>query len=69
MRHTDRIDAVLDEFFSLRTPTGDPVLDAITSALFLEDAFGITLTDAEIDPAHLGDPDAVRVTLLRHAEP
>lgn len=69
MRHTDRIDAVLDEFFSLRTPTGDPVLDAVTTAVFVEDAFGVTLADNEIDPAHLGDVDAVRATLLRHTEP
>ncbi|HHU40316.1 MAG TPA: hypothetical protein GXZ45_13665 [Propionibacterium sp.] len=61
-----RVDAVLDEFYALRTPSGDPVLDAIATAIFVEDAFGVTLSDAEIDPAHLAGRDAVRHLLTRH---
>ena len=69
MRCADRIDVVLDEFYALWTPSDDPVLDAVATAVFVEDAFGVTLRDDEIDAAHLGDADAVRATLQRHAEP
>ncbi len=66
MRQSDRIDEVLDEFFALWTPSADPVLDAVKAAIFVEDAFGITLPDAEIDQAHLGSRAAARRTVTRH---
>ncbi|HSN43534.1 MAG TPA: hypothetical protein VLR88_05700 [Propionibacteriaceae bacterium] len=67
MRQFDRIDAVLDEFYILWSPSGDPVLDAIRAAVFVEDAFGVTLTDREMDPTHLGSRAAVRATVSAHA--
>lgn len=63
MRHADRIEPVLDELYDWWAPSDDPVLDALRAAIFVEDAFGITLTEDELDAAHLGDRDALRATL------
>lgn len=65
-RQQDRIDQVLDEFYALPGWPGDAVLDAVLTAIFVEDAFGVTLSDAEIGPACLADRAAVRDTVLRH---
>lgn len=62
----DRIDELLDELYALWRTSGDAVLDAVLVAIFVEDAFGVTLSDAEIDPACLSDRAAVRGTLQRH---
>lgn len=62
----DQIDAVLDDFYTLHDTSNDPVLDAVLVAIFVEDAFGVTLAEAEIAPAHLSDRAAVRKTLQRH---
>jgi hypothetical protein len=37
----------------------DPQLEAVRVAILLEDVFGVTLSDAEIDPAVLADTSAV----------
>ncbi|MGB3955485.1 MAG: hypothetical protein WBL05_09445 [Brooklawnia sp.] len=65
-RQPDHIDQVLDEFYALPRNSEDAVLDAVATAIFVEDAFGVTLSDAEIDPAHLADRTAVRATLRQH---
>ena len=62
----NRVEEVVDEFYALRVPSEDPVLDAVAAAIFLEDAFGVVLCDAEIDPAHMADRDALGRTLRRH---
>ena len=54
------VEAVLADYLDLMDPAGDPELEAVKAAIFLEDALGITLGDAEIDPAVLGRPDLVR---------
>jgi hypothetical protein len=57
---SDQVEKVLSEYEELKGSTGDPELDAVGAAIFLEDAFGIVLSEAEIDPAGLADPSAVR---------
>jgi len=44
----DQIDAVLDDFYTLHDTSNDPVLDAVRVAIFVEDAFGVTLAEAEL---------------------
>lgn len=53
---TPRPDAILAEFERLRDPHPDPELEAVRAALLVEDVFGITVRDQEIDLAVLGDP-------------
>jgi hypothetical protein len=61
----DRADRILHEYDASRDPAGDPELDAVKTALFLEDVFGITLSDAEIDPDVLGTAAGIRAVLER----
>lgn len=46
----------------------DPELEALRVAILLEDTFGITLSDAEIDPAVLADPSAAAALVMRLRE-
>lgn len=57
---TARLDRILAEYAHLREADTDPVLEAVRTAIFVEDAFGVTLTDDQIDTAVLGDADALR---------
>jgi hypothetical protein len=50
---------VLLDAEALRDPAGDPDLEAVRTAILLEDSLGIVLTDADIAPEVLGDPDAL----------
>jgi hypothetical protein len=50
---------VLREAEALRDPDADPDLEAVRTAILLEDALGVVLTDDDITPGVLGDPDAV----------
>jgi hypothetical protein len=43
----------------------DPELEAVKIAVFVEDVFGVTLSDAELDHRILSDREAV-LGLLRH---
>ena len=52
----DTVGQVLGDYDALRRPGTDPELEAVRAAIMLEDVFGITLSDAEIDPAVLADP-------------
>lgn len=58
------VDRVLAEIVAARPPTGDSALDAVQMAVLLEDVFGITLTDDEIDPDVLGTVESIRHTVL-----
>ncbi len=51
---------VLDEFTRMRAADPDPTLEAVRTALVVEDVFGIALTDGDIDPAVLGDVAKLR---------
>jgi hypothetical protein len=55
----DIIEQVLREYEALRRPDADPELEAVRTAILVEDVFGVTLPDAEIDLAVLTDPSAV----------
>ena len=62
-------DEALREYQALRDPAGDPDLEAVKAAVFLEDVFGITLTEAEIDPGLLGTEAGMREVLGRRRSP
>ena len=64
----ERVEEILAEHGELRDATDDPELDALRTAIFLEDVFGIVLTDAEIDPAQLGSLEGMRELLARRSE-
>lgn len=59
------VEQVLGELDELRDPNADPELEAVKAAILLEDSLGITLTDADIDPAVLGDRSSV-ARLVEH---
>lgn len=56
---TVRPDLILAELSRLRHANPDPALDAVRVALLVEDVFGITLSDGQIDPATVGDPESL----------
>ena len=55
----DIVEQVLRDYEALRRPDADPGLEAVRTAILLEDVFEVTLPDAEIDPAVLADAAAV----------
>jgi hypothetical protein len=63
------VDRVLAEYAHLREADPDPGLEAVRIAIFLEDVFGVTLRDEQIDVAVLSDADALRVLLTGSASP
>lgn len=54
-----RPDLILAELARLRGADPDPVLEAMRMALLIEDVFGITLSDEQIDPS-LGNPETLQ---------
>jgi hypothetical protein len=60
----ERVDRILAEYDGVGGRSTDAELDAVKAALFLESAFGIQLSDAEIDQTVLGDIDATRALVL-----
>jgi hypothetical protein len=65
----DLVEDALRCYERLRDPHGDPQLEAVRAAIFLEDVFGVVLTDADLDPAVLGSPAGVRAVVARHGGP
>jgi hypothetical protein len=61
----DIVDQVLRDYDALRRPDADPELEAVRIAIFLEDAFEVTLSDADIDPAVLADAPALAALVAR----
>lgn len=58
------VDAFLREYACLPEPLGeDAELRALRTAVLIEDVFGVTLSDEQLDPAVLGDPGALRALL------
>lgn len=53
-------DRFFDELAQAAAVEREPELAAIWTALLVEDMLGITLTDAQIDLAVLGDPATLR---------
>jgi hypothetical protein len=66
--NTDLAGQVLRDYRAARGPEADPELEALRVAILLEDTFGITLSDAEIDPAVLADPSAAAALVTRLKE-
>jgi hypothetical protein len=62
-RETRRI---LEEWLDTIDDELDPPLQAVSTALFLEETFGIVLTDAEIDFAVIGTLSGMLSVLARH---
>jgi hypothetical protein len=61
----DVVERVLRDYGALRRPDADPQLEAVRVAILVEDVFGVTLSDAEIDPAVLTDASAVAALVVR----
>jgi len=57
--NTELVDRILAEYHSSDCEP-DPVLSAVRLAILVENAFGVTLEDAQIDPDFLADPDSLR---------
>jgi hypothetical protein len=58
--NNEQVEKILTEYEAGRIQPNESELAAVETAIFLEDAFGIVLTEDEIDPMLLGHPDAVR---------
>jgi hypothetical protein len=56
---------ILRDYQALRRPDTDPELEAVRTAILLEDVFGVTLPDAEIGPSVLAGPSAVTALVAR----
>ncbi len=67
MKH-DSVADVFRDYAALRQPGTDSELEAVRTAILLEDVFGIVLSDAEIDPTVLADPSAVAALVARLRE-
>jgi hypothetical protein len=65
----DRLEQVLRDFESLRDAGADPEMEALKTAILLEDVFGVHLSDADIDPAVLADPAAIAILVARSQDP
>jgi hypothetical protein len=59
------IERVLGEYEELGETNGDPQLQAVRTAIFVEDVFGVVLTDGQITPGVVGDYAALRGLLLQ----
>ncbi len=64
MNH-DPVEQVLRDYRALRRPDADPELEAVRTAILLEDVFGVVLSDADIDPAVFADMSAVAALVAR----
>lgn len=60
-----RIDQILADYEAVHPASADAELEAVAAAIFLEDVFGVELTDADLTPEALGTVAAMRATLAR----
>ena len=54
------IDTLVDDFFASRLVPVDSELEQVEVAMYLEECFGLRISDAEIAPETLGSPEAIR---------
>jgi hypothetical protein len=59
------VEQVLGDYAALRRGDTDSELEAVRAAILIEDVFGVTLSDAEINPAVLVDASAVAALVAR----
>lgn len=56
---------VLRDYDAVHQPHTDSELEAVCTAILVEDVFGVVLSDADIAPAVLTDPSAVAALVSR----
>jgi len=61
----DPVEQVLADYAALHRCDPDPELEAVHAAILIEDVFGVTLPEAEINPAVLADASAVAALVAR----
>jgi hypothetical protein len=61
----DPVEQVLADYAALHRCDADPELEAVHTAILIEDVFGVTLSDAEINPAVLAGASAVAALVAR----
>lgn len=61
----DIIEQILRDYEAFRRPDTDPELEAVRSAILIEDVFDVTLSDADIDQALFGDGSAIAALVAR----
>ena len=61
----DIVEQVLRDYNALRRPGTDPELEAVRTAILLEDVFEVALSDAEIDLTVVADASAVATLVAR----
>jgi hypothetical protein len=59
------IECVLGEYRELSETNGDPQLQAVRTAIFVEDVFDVVLTDEQITPSVVGDEAALRDLMVQ----
>lgn len=64
----DLVVQVLRDVGELADPDADPQLEAVKTAILLEDSLGLVLTDDDITPDVLGHPAAVAGLVERLVE-
>ncbi len=65
----EQVERALAEYARLRDPAGDPRLEAVKAAIFLEDVFDVVLREDQIDPDQLGTAEGMRAALARAGRP
>lgn len=61
------IDAEIEDFALARRPGTDAELSLVEAAMFVEEAFGLRLSDGDISRENLGSPAAMRRFVLERA--
>jgi hypothetical protein len=61
----DPVEQVLADYAAWHRCDADPELAAVHTAILIEDVFGVTLSDAEINPAVLAGASAVAALVAR----
>jgi acyl carrier protein len=64
----DEVSKRIDEYAETRGERFDDPLDLVEAALFVEDVFGITLTDDDMSPERLGTIARVKQLVLERME-
>lgn len=63
----EAIDRRLEELGPPRGPGGDEALALLELAIFVEESFGIALSDEDIAPEALGSAEAIRRLVLERS--